>query len=311
MRVRTAARRMGFTVTEVVVTMAIIGLLAAIITPAVQSSRESSRKLQCANNLRQLGLAMENFAESSGAFPTSAHPNPGFWRILPYLEQSAISDELKNTGVANNLSVPEFVCPDDILHPVGFGNSNYFFNDGTLFSWNYPRNGFRKSSIEDTTPQDIPDGLSNTAAMSERLVGVPTFEPPPTAVMEQEPRRYFWYTAVRHNGRGEEALAADECRHRRTTTDPQFAGSYIQLYRESGLSYNHILTPNEAACYNGPEDLSIDTTSFLIPPSSMHPKGVNVLFADGSVHFITDGIGDEIWHAIGTRNGNEVETISF
>ena len=72
-----------------------------------------------------------------------------------------------------------------------------------------------------------------------------------------------------------------------------------------------MLTPNEAACYNGPEDMNIDLSAFLVPPSSLHPSGVNVLFADGSVHFITDGIGNDVWRALGTRNGHEAMNVSF
>ncbi len=303
--------RHAFTMTELVVAIAIVGLLAAIVGPAVQSSRESARRAHCSNNLRQLGIALANVAESHGDFPTSTTPVPAFWRLLPSLGHAPLFDELSTKGIASQLNVSEFVCPDDSLHLMGFGNSNYYFNDGTRFRWDVPRNGFRISPQSDTSAADISDGLSNTAAMSERLVGVPTFDPPSNDVMEKEPRRYFWFSAVRYNQKGQELLATNECRNNRTTVFPQFAGTYIQQYREAGAGYNHMLTPNEAACYNGPEDLNIDTSSFLKPPSSMHPNGVNVLYADGSVHFIADGISDDAWRALGTRNGSEATNISF
>ncbi len=306
-----AHRNRAFTVTELVVAIAIVGLLAAIIAPAVQSSRETARRAQCSNNLKQLGIAMANVVESHGEFPTSSTPIPALWRLLPALGQTSLFEELNRNGVAKHLAVSELICPDDSLHPVGYGNSNYYFNDGTRFRWDVPRNGFRISPQSDTSPAEIIDGLSNTAAMSERLVGVPTFETPADDVMMKEPRRYFWFTAVRYHQKGQEQLAVNECRTNRTVVSPQFFGTYIQQYREAGAGYDHMLTPNEAACYNGPEDLDIDTSSFLVPPSSMHPSGVNVLFADGSVHFITQGISDVVWRALGTRNGNEATSSPF
>ena len=103
----------------------------------------------------------------------------------------------------------------------------------------------------------------------------------------------------------------DECRHRKTTVEPQVSVNQMQAYHNGGVSYDHLLTPNQAGCYNGPEDLDFGNFPFLIPPSSMHPNGVNVLFADGSVHFITDGISDDVWRALGTRNGHETVSLLF
>lgn len=309
--------RRAFTVTELMVSIAVIGLLASLIAPAVQSARESSRRALCMNNLKQFGLAMASEVEIHRAFPTAPTPVPGYWRMLPHLGQSPLYESLISSRQAvipsfpKNLTVSPFVCPDDGLHVLSVGNSNYLFNNGTQFRWVIPSNGFVKDSRVDTKPADIVDGLSNTAAMSERLVGVPAIRPPAPSEMEREPRRYFWFTTTRYNQRGEEQQARDECRNHRTTTEPQFAGVGMQLYAEGTAGYNHFLTPNQAACYNGLEDLGIDNQSFLIPPSSLHPNGVNVLFADGSVHFVSDGISDEIWQGLGTRDGSEATTISF
>ena len=178
------SKRQGFTITELLVSISILGLLAALISPAVQTSRESARRMQCTNNLRQFGLALASVAESQGAFPTSQHPESAYRRMLPALEQAALYAELHVYDTTPDTSLPklnvsQFVCPDDSLHPTGLGNTNYYFNDGTLFRVTLPSgNGFRKRSVHDTKPADISDGLSNTAAMSERLVSVPTFEAP-------------------------------------------------------------------------------------------------------------------------------------
>lgn len=83
----------GFTLVEVMVVIAIIGLLVAFILPAVQQARESARRIQCANNLKNIGVATHNFHASHGKFPAlvTATYGPTFWfSILPYLDQGAL-----------------------------------------------------------------------------------------------------------------------------------------------------------------------------------------------------------------------------
>ena len=136
--------------------------------------------------------------------------------MLPFLEHAALYEELRTlrkTGFPRPpslpLNVPQFHCPDDDLYVYGDGNSNYLFNTGAMFSYIEPRNGFINTYKVDTNPAEIVDGLSNTCAMSERLVGVPGIRAPSVSVMEREPRRYFWFTAVRYNMIGQEPLAVE------------------------------------------------------------------------------------------------------
>jgi len=112
-------RRMGFTLVELLVVIAIIGVLVALLLPAVQAAREAARRMRCSNNLKQIGLAVHNYHDSQGAFPignvspaamspegcfsgTSASTNhPGaIWSvtILPYLEQTGIYNSLNISG---------------------------------------------------------------------------------------------------------------------------------------------------------------------------------------------------------------------
>ncbi len=285
--------------------MAILGLLVAISLPAIQQSRESARRLQCQNNLKQIGLAMANVVQVTGKFPTAqlsdpATDSPGMWRLLPYLDQVPLYEELMAHGSSSHCAVPEFVCPDDTRNPVSnYGIPNYGFNDGTTFRLYDPTNGFRKDSRHDTTPAEITDGLSQTAAMAEQLAVV--YELLQEDV-DRNSERFPWWTETRYGGRGQELLAAQECRTHRTTQHPRAFGPSPN-YR--GMGYDHLLNPNENLCYNGPEDFDFDPTIAIIPPSSYHPGGVNVLFADGSVHFIQNQIAESVWRALGTRNGNE------
>lgn len=291
---------------EVLVVIAILGLLAALLLPAVQQARESSRRLICQNHLRQVGVALANVAERDGAFPTSGHPESGYLRLLPEFDAAAIGDALAAQQRPQSFRVPVLICPDDPVADVNMqrGEVSYFFNDGTQFRLYDPTNGFRKSSREDTRPEEITDGLSQTIAMSERLVRPRVSSLPPVEQMEQELRRYFWWTETRYSGSGQEALAIEDCRHHRTTVDPQFAGLNAFQYHPA-FGYDHMLPPNHPACYNGPEDFNVQVYLFLIPASSLHPGGVNSLKADGSVHFVAETIDAGVWQALGTRNGVE------
>ena len=128
-------RKRGFTLVELLVVIAIIGILIGLLLPAVQAAREAARRMQCSNNLKQLGLAFQNYHDVNGAFPTLRGWKPGnsqnyiFWSglisILPFVEQNAGYQEIcASTGrdpdsnavpVLKDLSVPTFQCPSDGL----------------------------------------------------------------------------------------------------------------------------------------------------------------------------------------------------
>src|SRR5436190_22133451 len=104
--------RGGFTLVELLVVIAIIGVLVALLLPAVQAARESARRMSCTSNLRQMGLAMHNYHDTSQAFPIgvsndivgAGNGSDSNWtwpaRILPFIEQSALYSQL-NVGIGN------------------------------------------------------------------------------------------------------------------------------------------------------------------------------------------------------------------
>jgi prepilin-type N-terminal cleavage/methylation domain-containing protein len=195
----------AFTLVELLVVIAIIGVLVALLLPAIQSAREASRRTQCLNNLKQLGVAMHNFVSAEKHFPPGSvakaypaqptHPET-FYRwsslahLLPYMENESVRDALdlslplympgagypiadrNKLGVAHVL--PEFLCASDQGQPVkaDWGPTNYVASAGSGAGGGTPfeTDGvFYVNSV--TTFANITDGSSHTAAMAESLLG--------------------------------------------------------------------------------------------------------------------------------------------
>lgn len=302
-----SASRAALTLIEVLVVVAILGLLVALLLPAVQHVRANSRKMQCQNHLKQFGIALATVESTQGAFPTaiSRGRESGYIPLLPYLDAGPLREQLLSYSNVESFYLPVMICPDDpVAHQnQKVGESNYFFSKGTRFFGEGPWNGFTASSWKRTRSRDISDGLSQTVAMSERLVK-PRSTDLSVAELEAEPRRFLWWSRTRYNQSGEEPLAARDCAQNRTTPFPKAYGLNMLNYRYGGF-YDHVLGPNQTGCYNGPEDFGVDLTICLIPASSNHVGGVTSLLADGSVRFTSNQIDLHIWHALGTRNGSE------
>ena len=308
--------RAGVTIVELIVAVGVAGLLMALALPAVQHARVTARRVTCQNNLRQFGVAINSHAEAHGVYPTTSAPGSAesaYWRLLPYFARSDLLDALRRSQAGgpfpDNLYIASFGCPDDpvVWLNMKVGEASYFYNAGTRFRNTRPPNGFLKAT--DTSPRDITDGLSQTVAMSERLV---SHFPPPQDIhsLESDPRRPFWWTQVRYGNPGDEPLAIEQCRSHRTTPFPQFMG--MNVHNLSSLAtYDHMLPPNHPACYNGPENFGIEPSLRLIPASSNHWGGVHSLLADGSVHFVSESIDAAVWQALGTRNGQETFALPF
>ena len=126
--------RPGFTLVELLVVIAIIGVLVALLLPAVQAAREAARRMSCSNNIRQVALAMHNYESANKKFPPSLFigKNQYRWsaqaRILPYIEQSNVDagfsfdqdyhNVLLNGVLLKSLRIPTFICPDEVRDEV-------------------------------------------------------------------------------------------------------------------------------------------------------------------------------------------------
>ena len=190
--------RRGFTLIELLVVIAIIGVLIALLLPAVQAAREAARRIQCMNNLKQIGLAVHNYESSVGTLPLGCvvtfdqANNPVFngWgitaRILPYIEGQAqfnacnfnLPNETPENDTAMRMGIATYLCPSDGQNRVIFiddgqprNNTNYAFNRGDWFVWggsaSAPQPG-RPFRVNITVPiAAVTDGLSNTLFAAE------------------------------------------------------------------------------------------------------------------------------------------------
>ncbi len=318
----------GFTLIETIVVIAIIGLLASLLMPAVMDAREAARRMECSTRLRQIGLALNNYLSVYQSYPpieVNDFSTHGF--LLPYLDQSVLYNQINfhhlwvhyaptfiepTFQTVATTKISSFLCPTDDA-PLGkFGGVNYRLNIGVgpWFSYNLVTpdsgNGFLnlpRRSV--SSPADIVDGLSNTIAFGERLRGSRL------PFMSGLANRDFHKNTIDFQLSRTAEQMIKSCRAMNAIDGFHF------FYTESGAAwfdpgfgetyYNHVETPN----YQLPDcgiglHLGGGGDGGMITLRSWHHGGVNVLYGDGSVHFIKDGINLSLWRAMSTRNGGEV-----
>ena len=292
----------GFTVIELLVVLFVIAVLIALVVAGVMRAREAARRLQCVQNLHQIGLGLQSYLSSFGVFPPGYQAGLGssfLVAILPYVEQKPLYDMLENGGLttAQQVSIGLYHCPSDgsTSHLQSTGTTSYAGNQGTGVQA-YGYNGaFAYTDV--IGPGQITDGTGTTAAVSEWLVG-------PFNVMTRDPVRSVFHTPKRWDQPGELELFASTCHNLDPLTaelTPMTVGM-IWTHGDFGHTlYNHIMTIGENTCQNG---AGVQTGAWTA--KSNHSGGVNVLFADGDVRFIPATINPKVWTAIGTRAGGEV-----
>jgi prepilin-type N-terminal cleavage/methylation domain-containing protein/prepilin-type processing-associated H-X9-DG protein len=325
--------RRGFTIVELLVVIAIIGILLALLMPAVQMARETGRRLNCGSHLRQLGTAAQNFYSARGHFPTGAESRqypgvPGnphtFYRwsalahLTPYLEQTAAHHALNlelplygpnllvtpENAVGVSLVIPLFLCPSDRGEAVGegFGPTNYAACAGTGIGGGSPLDADGVFYVNsETRTADIVDGTSHTTMMSESTLGDgPESTSDATLVNVDTAYKFSMIAPVT------DALCASAKRWN-VTNRRGFAWASGEL---RCALYNHYYPPNHAGfdCIgvrlSGGPDV-VYTPYGWRAARSRHPGGVNVLFADGSVRFARNEIDLAVWSAAATRRGRE------
>jgi prepilin-type N-terminal cleavage/methylation domain-containing protein len=318
----------GFTLIELLVVIAVIGILIALLLPAVQQAREAARRAQCRNNMKQIGIALHNYADAHSAFPPVSvmpqgrisQPWSAHTRLLPFLEQANVASlinwetdfEYTSKPQVARIRIAIYLCPsepNDRARPTATITHyplNYGFNEGTWFIYDPSTGAVGDGAFAPNRAMrtgEFTDGMSNTLAVAE----VKAFQAnlwdsmqpatpgiaPPLQPLDLAP---YYGGTLDENGHTE-WVEGD--------------------VRETGVTTT--FTPNRMVAYDaGGQAHDIDFTSmrdgesFTIPTyaaitaRSYHPGMVNVLLMDGSSRSISDNIDLGIWRGLGTRAGGEV-----
>lgn len=326
-------RGFGFTLIELLVVIAIIGILVSLLLPAVQSVREAARRTQCLNNIRQIGLAMQNYQSVAEKLPPGGTyrigtPSSDSYsvqaRLLPFLEQGnlySLLDLSKPPADPVNIDkmrqrIATYMCPSEVQdqeRDQGGGKIsyplNYGVNLGTWFLWN-PVNGDGSDGAlvinRHLRGSEILDGTTNTIGFAE----VKAYQPyvrnssTPTTLGEPAPNDAAAVAALAATGSFRGLVG-----HTEWTDSP---------CHQSGVTF--VLTPNTKVLFNNAGttyDIDLLTQvegSHATKPSygaitsrSYHAGNlVSVLMMDGSVRSVSGTISSQVWRALGTRSGREV-----
>lgn len=317
--------RIGFTLVELLVVIAIIGILVGLLLPAVQAAREAARRMQCSNNLKQIGLSVHNYMSTY----KEKLPNAGFSRVggypndysplaklLPYCEQTNLYnlvDYSLNLGhpafqplppqieVVADTEISFFLCPSDPAPAVSiepyqnmfsYAGCNYAANqgDGVDDGSNPIHPSNRGNGLfwcdADTKLADCTDGTSNTIGFAESTRG-----PGQDTTGENNDVRQFRMP-------GTWAAVAAPAPY--ANTEGYRLISWMRGVVPFGPVMNGFLPPNS------PVPDALTGSSKVTATRSYHTGGVQVGLMDGSVHFISDGIDLQVYRGAWTASGGEV-----
>ena len=313
---RTRCRKRGFTLVELLVVIAIIGILVALLLPAIQAAREAARRISCTNNMKQIGIALSNYHDTQRRFPPAAFFGPGErpevsdlfeqnWviMILPFFEQDAlhhafntnfyVSDPVNRD--ARGTLIPSFICPSSKGNDVKFMGTSAREGDnwarGTygINGGNFRYSRFGQSNFLNWWDHPNRRGIAGVnvsvkiAAVTDGMSNTLLAGELNVGVNERD-RRGTWAmgtagaSVLQWHGWSGDANGPNYCEKTRGNAD-DVEGCDL-LFRALG---NTGLIGECMSCWR-------PCPSYQAAPRSEHPGGVMTVFGDGSVHFIKDNI---------------------
>jgi prepilin-type N-terminal cleavage/methylation domain-containing protein len=316
----------AFTLVELLVVIAVIGILIALLLPAVQAAREAARRSRCSNNMKQMVLGLHNFQSANKNFPPSLSGElGGNWsaqaRVLPFLEEGNLYQNIDFSVDYDSAFMPDgsrlsaqrintYLCPSEINDRVRTSGGvkehyplSYGLNLGDWFVYDpatnqggngafFPNRGLR--------PRDFQDGLSSTLCAAEVKAYNPYFR---NAALVDPPQP---------TGPGEICTLGGTFKADSGHTE------WVDG-RAHQIGVTSVFTPNaEILCLKGGLEYDVDWTnqqegkSSTVPTyaavtaRSHHPGVVNGALMDGSVRAFSATIDGAVWRALSTRDGGEV-----
>jgi prepilin-type N-terminal cleavage/methylation domain-containing protein len=304
--------RAAFSLIELLIVIAIIAILIGLLLPAVQKMRAAAARIQCANNLKQIALAMHDYHDTCGALPEgvpNVGPAPnqsvlGTWQvsILPFIEQDAIRKNYQGYGVpsgprydaaaniagATGKRIRTLLCPGDTPNTAGWpanaaGNltySNYIVNFGNT-SINEATPAWQTPTYNGLTFHGAPFTCGRPVALVNITDGTSN-----TLMLSE------LIQGQRHDLRGN------------TWWGP---GSGFETSLRPNDSAPDLTWPDGGWCDANPPNppCAFRTAGYVFAARSRHVGGVNAALCDGGVRFIANGISTSTWQALGTTQGGE------
>jgi prepilin-type N-terminal cleavage/methylation domain-containing protein len=327
---RSFVRRPAFTLVELLVVIAIIGVLVALLLPAVQAAREAARRMSCGNNLKQIGLGLQNFESTHKVLPASLRPalanasgQYDGWsvqgQILPYLEQANLDAQIDFTKSYAAQSFPiastkvaTYQCPSEIKSQVRLNSAgqpehfplNYVANLGPWFVFNPANREGGRGVFRPYEPlrlAAITDGTSNTLCFAEckaytayyRNAGIGSLSQP----LPMAPAAICSLGGEFKTNSGHTEWV--DGRAHQTGFTAVFTPNTRVRCEVGGAAY-------DVDWNNQQEGKSLTAPTFAaVTARSYHPTGVMAVLVDGSVHFVSNTINRAVWQALATRDGGE------
>jgi prepilin-type N-terminal cleavage/methylation domain-containing protein/prepilin-type processing-associated H-X9-DG protein len=334
-----ARGRTGFTLIEMVVVLAISGVLMAMLLPAVQSAREAARRLECVTNLKQIGLALHRYQLTQQSLPLGSSPtrypgtgSPGArhsWsvhgQILGEMEQQTLYNAINfDWGVEDSTTtdpgyqinstavetaVSGYLCPSD-PNSHRSNRNNYHASMGST-ARNDPEESDGLFALSTACRlSDASDGIANTVVFGEAVTGPPVEAYVPAVSLTEVGG--ISADAQTVSARLSPAAiqgglkACDAAFKTRGATSKAGRGRLWAKGSPGYTLFNTVSAPGlKVHTWNSCSDSDLGHSLFN-GASSAHPGGTNILFGDGSVRFLGEAMAEPTWWALGSRNGGEI-----